>query len=248
MKSDGTMAVTYEYDAWGNIVSTSRNGSDAYGLYTLNVYTYRGYIYDIDTGFYYLQSRYYDPEVGRFLNADDTNYLGATGTTLGYNLYAYCENNGVNNSDYLGYLTLSATWFGFALDIAFTAVSAWIKVGYDIIGAGLKVYAQKKGFKLFYDKLLTDVVPKIKGVCGKQLTYLRTAIWRFAGNVSGNMTTGFLGTALSKFLSGFYRLFNESGAAKVMQIVCRCLTLGSLIDLVLDWYTDDDPFNDKIVF
>ena len=51
MKSDGTMAVTYEYDAWGNIVSTSRNGSDAYGLYTLNAYTYRGYIYDKDTGF-----------------------------------------------------------------------------------------------------------------------------------------------------------------------------------------------------
>ncbi len=103
MKSDGTMSVTYEYDAWGNIVSTSRNGSDAYGLYTLNVYTYRGYIYDIDTGFYYLQSRYYDPEVGRFLNVDDINYLGATGTTLGYNLYNSCENNSIWFQDPCGH-------------------------------------------------------------------------------------------------------------------------------------------------
>ena len=66
------------------------------------MYRYRGYIYDSDTGFYYLQSRYYDPEVGRFLNADDTNYIGATGTTLGYNLYAYCENTPTNCSDYSG--------------------------------------------------------------------------------------------------------------------------------------------------
>lgn len=51
---------------------------------------------------YNFQSRYYDPEVGRFLNADDTSYLGATGTTLGYNLYAYCENNPVNHFDKTG--------------------------------------------------------------------------------------------------------------------------------------------------
>ena len=80
-------------------------------VYSMNVYTYRGYQYDKDTGFYYLQSRYYDPEVGRFLNADDTNYLGATGTTLGYNLYAYCENNAVNNIDPYGTLSLGKHWW-----------------------------------------------------------------------------------------------------------------------------------------
>ena len=61
--------------------------------------TYKGYSYDVDTGLYYLQSRYYDPEIGRFINADDVDYLGASGKPISYNLFAYCENNPVNNSD-----------------------------------------------------------------------------------------------------------------------------------------------------
>ena len=69
--------------------------------------TYKGYSYDFFTGLYYLQSRYYDPEVGRFINADDVDYLGASGKPLSYNLFAYCENNPVNNSDESGYLSLN---------------------------------------------------------------------------------------------------------------------------------------------
>lgn len=51
---------------------------------------------------YYLQSRYYDPEIGRFINADDVNFIGATGTVGSYNPFAYCENNPVNYSDIFG--------------------------------------------------------------------------------------------------------------------------------------------------
>ena len=65
----------------------------------LNPFAYRGYCYDYDMGMYYLQSRYYDPNTGRFINADNTNYLDATGTVLGCNLFAYCENDPVNNVD-----------------------------------------------------------------------------------------------------------------------------------------------------
>lgn len=65
----------------------------------LNPFGYRGYCYDADMGLYYLQSRYYDPNTGRFINADDTNYLNATGTVLGCNLFAYCENDPVNKVD-----------------------------------------------------------------------------------------------------------------------------------------------------
>ena len=67
-------------------------------------FAYRGYNYDYTTGLYYLQSRYYNPEWGRFLNCDDTNILLATqGETLGANLFAYCNNNPVNRVDYTGY-------------------------------------------------------------------------------------------------------------------------------------------------
>lgn len=61
---------------------------------------YKDYSYDSDTGMYYLQSRYYDPEVGRFINCDDTEILKLTqGTLNGANLFAYCNNDPVLNSD-----------------------------------------------------------------------------------------------------------------------------------------------------
>ena len=66
---------------------------------------YRGYVYDNETGLYYLQSRYYDPETGRFLNADDVGFIGYSGEQLSYNAFAYCENNAVNRYDDSGYLT-----------------------------------------------------------------------------------------------------------------------------------------------
>ena len=71
-----------------------------------NPLTYRGYIYDRETGFYYLQSRYYDSTVGRFLNADDTNYLGISGTVIGWNLFSYCYNDPMNYTDRFGYNSL----------------------------------------------------------------------------------------------------------------------------------------------
>lgn len=101
--SEGNVVVTYEYDAWGNLLSYT--GTSYLAEY--NSLRYRGYAYDVETGFYYLQSRYYDPKAGRFLNADDTDYLGASGTVLGYNLYAYCENDTPNYSDQFGNLRIA---------------------------------------------------------------------------------------------------------------------------------------------
>ena len=68
----------------------------------VNPLRYRGYYYDADTGLYYLQSRYYDPVTGRFINADDMSNLGADGELNGYNLYAYCGNNPVMYQDDTG--------------------------------------------------------------------------------------------------------------------------------------------------
>ena len=72
-------------------------------LATVSPFTYRGYCYDYDIGMYYLQSRYYDPQICRFINADSTDYLGATGTVLSYNLFAYCENEPVDFVDETGF-------------------------------------------------------------------------------------------------------------------------------------------------
>ena len=92
---DGKAVAEYAYDAWGNML-TENNGTLTVGK--LNPFRYRSYVYDEETGLYYLQSRYYDPLTGRFLNADvyaDTQ----SGTPLSTNMFAYCENNAINKSD-----------------------------------------------------------------------------------------------------------------------------------------------------
>ena len=94
----GVPVVEYTYDAWGNILSTT--GSMANTLGQLNPLRYRGYVYDGETGLYYLQSRYYDPNIGRFLNAD--KYISTGRGLLGYNMFAYCLNNPVNMIDLFG--------------------------------------------------------------------------------------------------------------------------------------------------
>ena len=101
----GEILVRYEYNAWGAVEFVVPFGVDpavTSKLATVSPFTYRGYCYDYDIGMYYLQSRYYDPQICRFINADSTDYLGATGTVLSYNLFAYCENDGVNYVDETG--------------------------------------------------------------------------------------------------------------------------------------------------
>ena len=94
----GTLLVEYDYDAWGNCTVVYEHSS--YGdLAEINPIRYRGYVYDFETGFYYLNSRYYDPQVKRFINADDASLLGANGDFTSLNLYAYCGNNPVARAD-----------------------------------------------------------------------------------------------------------------------------------------------------
>ena len=70
---------------------------------TVNPFRYRGYYYDEEIDLYYLQSRYYNTNIGNFLNSDHVDYLGLSGTSASYNLFTYCENDGVNFVDYYGH-------------------------------------------------------------------------------------------------------------------------------------------------
>ena len=98
--SAGTRVVEYAYGAWGEELSVTGTMADTIGQ--KNPLRYRGYYYDGETGFYYLGSRYYDPEVGRFLNAD--GYVATGQGILGTNMFAYCGNNPVNREDPTGHL------------------------------------------------------------------------------------------------------------------------------------------------
>ena len=98
INANGVTVVEYNYDAWGNILSTT--GSMASTLGAANPFRYRGYYYDTESGWYYLNSRYYDPLVGRFINAD--GYVSTGQGLSGYNMFAYCGNNPVMHIDFSG--------------------------------------------------------------------------------------------------------------------------------------------------
>ena len=98
LNASGEVVVEYSYDPWGNILAV--NGSLASTLGADNPFRYRGYYYDTESCFYYLNSRYYDAKVCRFVNADDASTLTATPTGLtDKNLYAYCDNNPIMRRD-----------------------------------------------------------------------------------------------------------------------------------------------------
>jgi RHS repeat-associated protein len=106
----GNVAVTYKYDAWGKLISKTDN--TVYGIGELNPFRYRGYIYDDETGLYYLKSRYYDPITGRFLNADDTDFIAVSEKALGTNIFSYCENNPISYKDSDGQGAVIGAIFG----------------------------------------------------------------------------------------------------------------------------------------
>ncbi|MCL2866668.1 MAG: RHS repeat-associated core domain-containing protein, partial [Clostridia bacterium] len=95
----GAQVVQYTYGARGKLTSTEGNMAGTLGLD--NPFRYRGYVYDEETGLYYLRSRYYNPEWGRFINADTV--LGNVGGLLSHNLFAYCRNNPVSMIDSTGF-------------------------------------------------------------------------------------------------------------------------------------------------
>ena len=101
--STGEKIGAYTYDAWGNFTTSIVSGSTSLersvvGSY--NPFRYRGYYYDTDLDWYYLQSRYYNPQTGRFLNAD--GYASTGQGLLGYNMYVYCGNDSINKVDPTG--------------------------------------------------------------------------------------------------------------------------------------------------
>jgi len=167
---NGTPAVHYIYDSWGNTVSVlDNNGNEitaANHIGILNQIRYRGYYLDAETGYYYLMSRYYNPTVGRFLNADLYTTTGQT--VLSTNMFAYCENNPIIYSDSDGYLAdaafadvplmaylaellaaiavavTSINWMPILICIlVFTAIAATAYLGYTLY-QNSKVQAQTK--------------------------------------------------------------------------------------------------------
>ena len=160
--ANGAMQTEYTYDPWGKVLSVTGNET----LGNLNPFRYRSYYYDTETSLYYLQSRYYDPQVGRFLNSDDVNYIGTTESELSYNPFAYCEDDPVNASDPTGTIKLSTfvrTFFKGTFKYRFKSWKWSLAVGMVGLLASLKKIKKDIGaiHKITKDKLATAMVTAI---------------------------------------------------------------------------------------
>lgn len=130
----GTTVAEYRYDAYGNCLSVSGSNDEVAGC---NPFRYRSYYYDEDTGLYYLNARYYNPKLRRFISPDNSAYLD-TGSPQGLNLYAYCGNDPVSHSDPDGHLPEWANWLIGAAIIVTTAALTVITAG-GFAAAGVAV-------------------------------------------------------------------------------------------------------------
>ena len=132
--STGAKVVTYTYNAWGKIMSMTGNME----LAVNNPFRYRGYYYDVESGLYYLNSRYYDPQTGRFINAEPNVDYGKfdEGAGLnGYNVFAYCANNPVMFKDDSGEFVISIS-IGIGSLLTWAAYGIATAVG---VGAGVAI-------------------------------------------------------------------------------------------------------------
>ena len=132
LNEQAQVVAKYSYDAWG-LCTISDDITDC-GIASINPYRYRSYYFDEEIGLYYLQSRYYDPVRGRFISVDSPDLLRVENEILGHNLFSYCENNPVNESDPQGMLFLTKMIQDMLQAMAYGFVAGLIKQFYlDIL-------------------------------------------------------------------------------------------------------------------
>ena len=190
----GTEAATYTYDAWGRVLTSTGDIAD------VNPLRYRGYFYDTETGLYYLQSRYYDPEVGRWINADN-QIAGVGGDVMGYNMFTYCMNNPAEMSDSSGSWPRWATKLAAAVAVvAVVAVVAAVTVA--TAGAGTAIAAVAVGAAK--GAAIGFAVGAATGAAGGAISHrISTGSWNGAGEAALNgMANGALSGAVSGAITG----------------------------------------------
>ena len=206
---DDNLVVEYSYDAWGKLLNVTDLTGDAH-IGQKNPFLYRGYYYDSETGLYYLNSRYYDPQIGRFINADSTEALEVDqGSLVENNLFAYCLNNPVNMSDDEGSIAwwIAAAVGGAIFDTTSYLIGAAISgekitlagvgkaalvgaisgVAFGAIGKGIKAVsgAIKASKSVKVASTAKVIVQPIKKIAGKITGYTKHGLAQVMGRDGG---------------------------------------------------------------
>ena len=164
----GVKLISYNYNAWGKFTASYFNGG-ASTTAVNNPYTYRGYYYDADLELYYLQSRYYDSNTRRFINAD--SYVSTGQGILGYNMFAYCGNNPVMRVDPNG-----EGWILVALFVILVVVDIAVSANIGVVIAS-NIMASNDEVKPMDDETYSKYDEDHESTCGmsneERLAYVR---------------------------------------------------------------------------
>ena len=248
LNTSGTAVVEYAYDAWGDHLSTT--GSMAATLGETNPLRYRGYVYDQEYGLYYLSTRCYNPEVGRFLNADA---FAATGQgMLGNNMFGYCGNNPVMGYDPTGLVNRRgvALGIGLALLAVATVVATVVTAGAasplvatvaTAVGTAVSAALAESAITTTIGAIKEDpIVYDLTITCGNQRNGC-SLVYDYGTNVSdvylhdGKTSNGAYGTSYS---TGFVYNYNKPGDYGGTFIDASVSSKYKNADLGVDFCTD----------
>ena len=212
---DGAEVAAYAYDAWGNLLSAT--GGMAY----TNPLRYRGYYYDAETRFYYLQSRYYDPVYHRFINADVYSSTDSS-DAVSCNMFAYCGNNPTSRSDETGdfWNFIVGAVVGAVVNAVTTAIESYEETGHvdwgnvaisaatgavggAVAASGLGALAQAgiTAGANFVGSMATELHSQVKQGGWKSVSWGKT-IGKSAISAGASFCTSLAGSALGKVTTG----------------------------------------------
>lgn len=201
LNMSGAVVAQYQYDAWGNckvLDATGAENTSSTFIGNVNPFRYRSYYFDTETGLYFLQSRYYDPKVGRFLSMDDFSYLDPDHAN-GMNLYAYCNNDPINYADPSGSWAMPS-WLKILIGVA---VIAGLLIGATFAPGIAGVILGAAFYSALTSAVSGAVVSGIIGGITAAVTGQNFFIGLIDGMADGFMWGAIIGGATGAILSGF---------------------------------------------
>ncbi len=185
LNANGTVVVEYRYDAWGKPISKTGLMADTLG--TLNPFRYRGYVYDEETGLYYLRSRYYNPIWGRFISADAN--LNSGYVLFPNNQFCYCINNPVMGVDYDGL----DPWFGYyhmLVQEDFIVTHPGVKKEWGVYKYGDESRMGRVDLINPSSGEVWEVKPHMAGFLRNPFKYTDRALWQLQSYIDGQISNG----------------------------------------------------------